>query len=130
MEWFAFLKCYFGILMVYYAFNLAYDLFFGVRKVRSIEDDATVYDIASLIGDETTEYVDLVEELPQETESTETAQKARLQKEEYDLQEKEVQNDQAITFDNPPIGQGIPLEQYLKDARENAKQMVKQIEFS
>ena len=128
MEWFAFLKCYFGILIVYYALNLIYDYFFGAKKVRPPEEDETSYDVASLIDEESTQYVDPEEDNPylDKVEVPESTEKLQIREEEKAPPTEEPHIDQEITFSSPPVGQGIPLDDFIQ----RAKEMSKEIAFS
>lgn len=121
MAWSTFFGVVIGAYAVYYVLNILYDLFFS-RKQRAAAPGGLVYNLRELASDE--------EQPCQVTdEQEEEPDYNALEEEEYDAQEEDYddEQEQACVQEAAPWpalrveGQGIPLDEFLKDAQSYSK---------
>ncbi len=134
MEWLAFLKCYFGIMIPYYSIIILYDLFVGAKKIRPLDETEISYDVKDLLeGTEPTQQIGPRQDEKFPEDNSNAKEQQNLEK--PVLHEEQLPSDSGtyskegsdsqITFKQPPQGQGIPLAEFI----ETAKAISRGIEF-
>lgn len=134
MEWLAFLKCYFGMMICYYTVIILYDLFVGAKKVRPLDETEMAYDVQALLQDEGAPQHVAPGQVERLSDSQEDTQEQRYL-ERFELAKQPIpdavgthpqeRTDEHISFRQPPQGQGIPLAEFI----EKAKAMSREIAF-
>lgn len=120
MEWLTFFKCYFGIMIPYYVVIILYDLWIGAKKVRIAEETEISYDVQDFLDESMPAH-----RAERDTRQTGQADSLLTPEQLSRGRAPETVADQAITFSQPPQGQGIPLADFI----ERAKAMSREIEF-
>ncbi len=128
MEWLAFIKCYFGIMIAYYGILIAYDWFVSSKKVWAPDESEISYALENLVQEEDHPANVAKEEQQDVSASPESFPDARAQTSMspvHPLAQHTAQAaaEQKISFATPPQGQGIPLAEFIEKARSLSKQI-------
>ncbi|WP_162056022.1 hypothetical protein [Pontibacter pamirensis] len=114
MAWSTFFGVVMGAYAVYYVLNLLYDLFFS-QKQKAATDSGVHYDMEELASDE---------EQPYDLSQGEAGDDDQYEGEQYEDEDEDQpyeQEELSRTAEPEPAlrveGQGIPLEEFLKDAK-------------
>ncbi len=123
MNWTDFFTTIILLYLLWYCFNLIRDfaLTRGLGKARSGFQN---YNIQNLIAEE-----ENVVPVREEDFSTNDPRKDQMNPT-TNLKDTQPQENQFITFKEPPENQGIPLQEFLKMARDKAVQSANKIQYS